>query len=139
MGINSSLLVLGKVINALSEGRAHVPFHESRLTMLLRGAFGGNSRTVCCVTLSADDAHAHNSVQALRFGERCTTITNTARVAATSVASALEAIDAALAACARDMRGLEARGKTALPAYKNLRAKHAQLHTRRQQMSAFAR
>jgi len=26
-----------------------------------------------------------------------------------------------------------------LPAYKNLRAKHAQLHTRRQQMSAFAR
>ena len=35
--------------------------------------------------------------------------------------------------------GLEARGKTVLPAYKNLRAKHAQLHTRRQQMSAFAR
>ena len=172
VGINSSLLVLGKVINgarlqapppppppahlnahpnaptrrrpdaraaALSEGRAHVPFHESRLTMLLRGAFGGNSRTVCCVTVSADDAHAHNSVQALRFGERCTTITNTARVAATSVSAALEAIDAALTACARDMLGLEARGKTELPAYKNLRAKHAQLHTRRQQMSAFAR
>ena len=107
--------------------------------MLLRGAFGGNSRTVCCVTLSADDAHAHNSVQALRFGERCTTITNTARVAATSVASALEAIDAALAACARDMRGLEARGKTQLPAYKSLKAKHAALNTRRQQMSAIAR
>ena len=51
-------------------------------------------------------------MQALRFGERCTTITNTARVAATSVASALEAIDAALAACARDMRGLEARGSS---------------------------
>ena len=116
-----------------------MPFHESRLTMLLRGAFGGNSRTVCCVTVSADDAHAHNSVQALRFGERCTTITNTARVAATSVSAALQAIDAALTACARDMLGLEARGKTELPAYKNLRAKHAQLHTRRQQMSAFAR
>ena len=53
-------------------------------------------------------------MQALRFGERCTTITNTARVAATSVASALEAIDAALAACACDMCGLEVRGKTEL-------------------------
>ena len=139
VGINSSLLVLGKCITALSEGRAHVPYHEARLTMLLRGAFGGNSRTTCCVTVSPDDAHAANSVQALRFGERCTTITNTARVAATSVAAALSAIDDALATCARGMRNLEGRGKTELPAYKNLKARHDQLQTRRQQMSSVAR
>jgi len=78
-------------------------------------------------------------VQALRFGERCTTITNTARVAATSVAAALGAIDDALATCARGMRNLEGRGKTELPAYKNLRARHDQLKTRRQQVSAVAR
>lgn len=58
MGINSSLLVLGKVITALVRGRPHVPYYESRLTQLLRGALGGNSRTHCLVTASMDTQHA---------------------------------------------------------------------------------
>lgn len=45
VGINSSLMVLGKVIAALTSGRSHVPYNESRLTQLLKGALGGNSRT----------------------------------------------------------------------------------------------
>ena len=75
IGINSSLLVLGKCITALSEGRRHVPYQEAKLTKLLRGAFGGSSRTTCVIAASPDDAHAENTVQALRFGERCATIT----------------------------------------------------------------
>ena len=45
IGINSSLLVLGKVIAALVESDHHVPYLESKLTTMLRKAFGGNSRT----------------------------------------------------------------------------------------------
>ena len=39
--INSSLMVLRKCISALVEGKSHVPFYESKLTMLLRPAFSG--------------------------------------------------------------------------------------------------
>jgi len=135
ININSSLLVLGKCISALSEGRRHVPFHESKLTKLLRGAFGGSSRTTCCIAASPDDAHADNTVQALRFGERCATITNSARVAAVSASEALAVVDGALSSCEASMRSLEARGKTSLPAYGALKARHASLEMRRQQLN----
>jgi hypothetical protein len=41
IGINSSLLVLGKVITALVENKSHVPYFESKLTTMLKSAFGG--------------------------------------------------------------------------------------------------
>jgi kinesin family protein 5 len=138
VGINSSLLVLGKCITALSEGRRHVPYHEAKLTKLLRGAFGGSSRTTCVIAASPDDAHAENTVQALRFGERCATITNSARVAAVSAVEALKVVDEALAACVASMAALEARERTNLPAYGSLKARHASLSMRRQQLGGGA-
>lgn len=138
VGINSSLLVLGKCITALSEGRRHVPYHEAKLTKLLRGAFGGSSRTTCVIAASPDDAHAENTVQALRFGERCATITNSARVAAVSAVEALKVVDEALAACVASMVALEARDRTNLPAYGSLKARHASLSMRRQQLGGGA-
>uniref|UniRef100_A0A7S3FHY4 Kinesin motor domain-containing protein n=1 Tax=Haptolina ericina TaxID=156174 RepID=A0A7S3FHY4_9EUKA len=134
IGINSSLLVLGKCITALSEGRRHVPFHESKLTRLLRGAFGGASRTTCVIAASPDDSHAENTVQALRFGERCSTITNSARVATVSAKQALELVDNALSTCEESMAALEAKGRVNLPAYGALKARHASLQMRRRQL-----
>ena len=136
VGINSSLLVLGKCIAALSEGRRHVPYAEAKLTRLLRGAFGGSSRTTCVIAASPDDAHGENTVQALRFGERCATITNAGRVAAVSATQALAVVDEALATCEQSMAALEAKERTNLPAYATLKARHASLAMRRQQLSA---
>lgn len=34
-----------QVINKLTEGSAHVPYRDSKLTLLLRESLGGNSRT----------------------------------------------------------------------------------------------
>ena len=136
VGINSSLLVLGKCITALSEGRRHVPYNEAKLTKLLRGAFGGSSRTTCVIAASPDDAHGENTVQALRFGERCATITNTARVAAVNASQALAVVDDALAACEQSMKALEAKDRTNLPAYAALKSRHASLKVRRQALSA---
>ena len=61
VAINSSLIVLGKVIRALSEGQRRI-LPRCKLTKLLRGAFGGASRTTAIVTCSSDDAHADNTV-----------------------------------------------------------------------------
>ena len=136
IGINSSLLVLGKCISALSEGRRHVPYQEAKLTKLLRGAFGGSSRTTCVIAASPDDAHAENTVQALRFGERCATITNSAKIGAVSAAQARALVDEALAACEQSMANLEAKDRTNLPAYGALKARHASLQMRRQALQA---
>jgi kinesin family member 5 len=63
VGINTSLLVLGKCIAALVEGKQHVPYFECKLTMILKAAFGGNSRTTAIITCHSDDIHADESVQ----------------------------------------------------------------------------
>ena len=135
IGINGSLMVLGKCINALVEGKRHVPYYESTLTMLLKGAFGGNSRTTAIVCASMDDAHGHETLQSLRFGERCSMITNSVRFAATSKRAALAAIDGSLRACEEQMRGLEAKRRTALPVYTTLCDRYRQLKQRRVELS----
>ena len=54
--INQSLSILGNCIKALAdtaEGkRTVVPFRDSKLTMLLKNALGGNSKTVMIAALS---------------------------------------------------------------------------------------
>ncbi len=42
ISINSGLLAMGKVIHALNEGAAHVPYRDSKLTRLLQDSLGGN-------------------------------------------------------------------------------------------------
>lgn len=51
--INTSLSALGKVINALSEGKkSHVPYRDSKLTRLLQESLGGNSITSLVINVS---------------------------------------------------------------------------------------
>ena len=103
---------------------------------VLRGAFGGSSRTTCVIAASPDDAHAENTVQALRFGERCATITNSARIGAVNASQALAVVDEALRSCEQSMANLEAKNRTELPAYGALKARHASLQMRRQALSS---
>ena len=110
IGINSSLMTLGKVIQHLVEGEAHVPYLESRLTTMLRSCFGGDCMTRVLVSCRSDQSHAEESVNSLRFGERCSRITNQLSVATSSVAGALAAIDASLRQCEEGLRSLQARG-----------------------------
>ena len=67
IGINASLSVLGKCITALTEGRRHVPYLESKLTTLLRPALGGNSRTTVVVTGSMVGLYKLDSVDPMAF------------------------------------------------------------------------
>jgi hypothetical protein len=39
--INQSLSALGQVIKALSDGKAHIPYRDSKLTRILQEALGG--------------------------------------------------------------------------------------------------
>lgn len=65
--INLSLTSLGLVIKALTENSAHIPFRDSKLTMFLKDALGGNSKTTLICTASKQLRHIEESVQTLQF------------------------------------------------------------------------
>ena len=131
ININSSLMVLGKVVSALVERKRHVPYFESKLTSILRNSLGGNSRTTAIVAARMDDAHANETLQSLRFGERCAAITNTVAAAATNATDAIKCIDKALKLCETQIASLEKRNMKHLPMYSQVKEKYSTLKLKR--------
>ena len=124
IGINGSLLVLGKCISALVEKKRHVPYYESKLTTLLRQCFGGNSRTTAMMCARMDDDHGNETLQSLRFGERCAAVSNMVASKATNAKAAVEAIEKSLKICEETLEGLRGRGLTHLPTYAGVEEKY---------------
>ena len=84
--INKSLSALGKCISALAEeassgkSKAHVPFRESTLTLMLRESLGGNSRTGMLAAISPSARHLEETLSTLRFASRAKRIVCRAEV-----------------------------------------------------------
>ena len=132
VGINSSLLALRRVIAALNTHAAHVPYLESRLTALLRGALGGSCRTHVLVAASGAARDGDETLAALRFGEEAAMVSNRlVGGAAGSVAAALAAVDAALAECGAALERMRAQGRGGLPACVRLQDRFRELARKR--------
>ena len=69
-GINSSLLVLRKVLDALVEGEKFVPYRDSALTKLLSASLGGNCVTTIVATVSPARADAIESKSTLSYAAK---------------------------------------------------------------------
>lgn len=96
----------------------------------------------CCglLSYSGDDNQAEETLQALRFGERCALVSNSKQhVAASSAKEALASIDKTLAHCDASAASLKQRGKTHLPAFKSLMDRSEQLRQRRRAIADVAR
>ncbi|KAL6983031.1 Kinesin-like protein KIN-7N [Sarracenia purpurea var. burkii] len=81
--INKSLMVLGNVINKLSEGakqRGHIPYRDSKLTRILQPALGGNAKTSIICTVAPDEVHIEETKGTLQFASRAKRITNCVQV-----------------------------------------------------------
>lgn len=63
--INRSLLALSSCINALVEGKKHIPYRNSKLTQLLKDSLGGACNTVMIANISPSN---------LSFGETQNTL-----------------------------------------------------------------
>ena len=74
--INKSLLMLGMVINALTENKPYVPYRDSKLTRVLQESLGGNCLTTLIVTCSPNSYNDRESLSTLRFGQRAKSIKN---------------------------------------------------------------
>ena len=102
-----------------------------QLTSILRNSLGGNSRTTALIAVRMDDEHANETLQSLRFGERCASITNTVAAAATNATDAKNAIDRALKLCESQVISLEKRNMQHLPCYAAVKEKYATLKLKR--------
>ncbi|KAL4399907.1 Kinesin-related motor protein [Malassezia pachydermatis] len=74
--INQSLLTLGRVINALVDGSAHIPYRESRLTRMLQDSLGGRAKTCIIATVSDDRANLEETLSTLDYASRAKSIKN---------------------------------------------------------------
>ncbi|KAL6317873.1 hypothetical protein AAG906_030627 [Vitis piasezkii] len=91
--INKSLMVLGNVINKLSDGakqRGHIPYRDSKLTRILQPALGGNAKTSIICTVAPEEVHIEETKGTLQFASRAKRITNCAQVNEGSHAEVLE-------------------------------------------------
>jgi uncharacterized small protein (DUF1192 family) len=75
------------VINALStnitaDGNTsnHIPYRNSKLTMLLTDSLGGNSKTILILCCNPSLKHIPETLSTLRFGERAKKIKNNAKI-----------------------------------------------------------
>ncbi|XP_071053167.1 kinesin-like protein KIF11 [Onthophagus taurus] len=74
--INQSLLTLGRVIKALTEKNAHVPYRESKLTRLLQDSLGGTTKTSLIATISSSSTNTEETLSTLEYAMRAKSIKN---------------------------------------------------------------
>eukprot|EP00039_Didymoeca_costata_P021849 m.345577 g.345577 ORF g.345577 m.345577 type:complete len:625 (+) comp26766_c0_seq1:92-1966(+) len=75
--INSSLFVLGKVVDALNKKQPRIPYRDSKLTRLLQDSLGGTSRACIIINIAPYRAKSlQETSSALSFGAKSRNITN---------------------------------------------------------------
>lgn len=74
--INQSLLNLSKCISTLSDHRkhTHVPFRDSKLTMLLQDSLMGNGQALMIACVSPLLANMHETIKTLRYAQQASHI-----------------------------------------------------------------
>ena len=68
--INKSLLALKECIRALDLDKRHLPFRGSKLTLVLKDSFIGNTRTVMIGNIAPSQISCEHSLNTLRYADR---------------------------------------------------------------------
>jgi hypothetical protein len=77
--INKSLFTLGKVISSLGDRRkakTHIPYRDSKLTMLLMDSLGGNSKALMVACVSPAAIYVDETASTLAYAARTMNIKN---------------------------------------------------------------
>eukprot|EP00494_Astrolonche_serrata_P031013 UN31282 len=71
-----NLTALHTVIDAIVKDRKHIPFRDSKLTMVLKNSFSGNTRTCMCLQVSPHIFNREETLNTLNLGKRAKHIKN---------------------------------------------------------------
>ncbi|KAM6165407.1 kinesin-like protein KIF22 isoform 1-T1 [Erethizon dorsatum] len=74
--INTSLFVLGKVVDALNQGLPRVPYRDSKLTRLLQDSLGGSAHSILIANIAPERRFYLDTVSALNFAARSKEVVN---------------------------------------------------------------
>lgn len=74
--INMSLLALKECIRAMDRNNPHLPFRDSKLTLVLRDSFIKDSKTVMIACCSPTDKSCENTQNTLRYADRVKSLMN---------------------------------------------------------------
>jgi kinesin family member 5 len=78
--INLSLTTLGRCIKALTSGGGeHVPYRESKLTLILKESLSGSAMTTLIVTGSMRKIHQEETIGTMQFAERAKMVKTAAK------------------------------------------------------------
>jgi hypothetical protein len=76
VNINSSLLALAKVVQALNDGDKRIPYRESKLTRLLQDSLGGSSVGIMIANVAPGLTHFLNTYNTLNFATKSRQVVN---------------------------------------------------------------
>jgi len=103
VNINLGLLSLKQCVEALRR-RRHVPFADSKLTMMLSAGLGGDSRTAVIVCGAPDECHGQETISSLSFGLACKGVYSSVKNNAKMLKSLLEDIEAKISGCEQSIK-----------------------------------
>ncbi|KAI3709228.1 hypothetical protein L2E82_38987 [Cichorium intybus] len=72
--INKSLSALGDVISSLAQKISHVLYRNSKLTLLLQDALGGQAKTLMFIHVRFHPDRVGETISTLKFAERVSSV-----------------------------------------------------------------
>lgn len=106
VNINLGLLALKQCVEGLRK-KKHVPYSDSKLTMMLAAGLGGDSKTAVIVCGAQEESHGPETISAMKFGQTCRGIFNTVATNANMLESLLQNINDKISTCENKIRDNE--------------------------------